>query len=145
MFAIVKTGGKQIKVSVDHKVSVEKLEAKVGDKVVLNEVLMICDGEKVSLGSPFVANAAVTATVEGQERTKKIIIFKKKRRQNYRRKNGHRQHQTVLRILEIEVGGKALKAEASAPKPKAESVKKESAPMAETAAKPSKKAAAKSE
>jgi large subunit ribosomal protein L21 len=135
MFAIVKTGGKQIKVSVDHKVSVEKIEAKIGDKVVLNEVLMICDGEKISLGSPFVANAAVTATVEGQERTKKIIVFKKKRRQNYRRKNGHRQHQTVLRILEIGVGGKALKAETVAkPAPAAEKAATEAGPKAETKA-----------
>ena len=116
MFAIVKTGGKQIKVSVDQRVSVEKLMVKVGDEVLLDQVLMICDGETVSLGAPFVANASVKATVEDQMRTKKIIIFKKKRRQNYRRKNGHRQHQTVLRIVEILANGKALKAK-STPKP----------------------------
>ncbi len=125
MFAIVKTGGKQLKVSVDQKVCVEKIEANIGDTVVLDQVLMISEGDKVSLGAPVVAGAVVKAIVEDQFRTKKIIVFKKKRRQNYRRKNGHRQHQTVLRIVEIVLDGKSVKAEKpSKPKTEAEQAPK---------------------
>ena len=138
MFAIIRTGGKQVKVSVDQKVAVEKLEAKVGDEILLDQVLMVSDGAKTSVGTPLVANSKVKATVEEQTRTKKIIVFKKKRRQNYRRKKGHRQHQTVLRIVEIVAEGKSVKSEkkAAAPKaaPKTDAAKKE-APVTKPAAK----------
>jgi large subunit ribosomal protein L21 len=97
MFAVVKTGGKQYKVAENDLIRVEKLPGEAGDTVTLDQVLMV--GEKV--GAPFVAGASVTATVVEQTRGDKIIIFKKKRRQNYRRKNGHRQHLTVLRITGI--------------------------------------------
>jgi large subunit ribosomal protein L21 len=129
MFAIVRTGGKQVKVAVDQKVFVEKIDTAVGKEVVLDQVLMVAEGDKVTLGSPLVSGALVKASVEDQTRTAKVIVFKKKRRQNYRRKKGHRQHQTVLRITEISVGGKSFKAtEKKTP------VKKESAPKAEKAA-----------
>lgn len=101
MFAVVKTGGKQYKVAQGDKVQVEKLEVEAGKTVELNEVLMLCDGDKVTVGTPFVSGAKVTAEVVSQERSGKLIVFKKKRRQNYRRKNNHRQAYTVLTITAI--------------------------------------------
>lgn len=97
MFAVIKTGGKQYKVAMDDVITVEKLVGAPGDAITLDQVLMV--GDKI--GAPVVAGAAVTATVVEQTRGEKIIIFKKKRRQNYRRKNGHRQDLTVLRITDI--------------------------------------------
>lgn len=101
MFAVVKTGGKQYKVAQGDVIHVEKLEAEAGKSVDLNEVLMICTDGKVTAGTPHVAGAKVTAEVVAQQRTGKLIIFKKKRRQNYRRKFNHRQSFTVLKIKEI--------------------------------------------
>lgn len=101
MFAVVKTGGKQYKVAQGDVVRVEKLEAEAGKTVDLNEVLMLCDGAKVTTGTPLIAGAKVSAEVVAQERSGKLIIFKKKRRQNYRRRNNHRQSYTVLKIKEI--------------------------------------------
>jgi len=101
MFAVVKTGGKQYKVAQNDIIQVEKLDVESGKKVDLNEVLMICDNGDVTVGSPFVAGAKITAEVVEQKRTGKLIIFKKKRRQNYRRKNNHRQSYTVLKIKAI--------------------------------------------
>jgi len=101
MFAVVKTGGKQYKVAQGDVIQVEKLDAETGKSVDLTEVLMVCDGSKVTVGAPFVAGAKVTAEVVAQERTGKLIIFKKKRRQNYRRKNNHRQSYTILKISDI--------------------------------------------
>lgn len=101
MFAVVKTGGKQYKVAQGDIIQVEKLAAEKGKSVDLTEVLMLCDDGKVSVGAPFVAGAKVTAEIVDQERTRKLIVFKKKRRQNYRRKNHHRQDYTVLKITAI--------------------------------------------
>ncbi len=101
MFAIVRTGGKQYKVQTNDKIRVEKLEAKAGDKITLDQVLLIGDDKKTTLGSPLVAGAKVIAEVIKQDRNEKVIIFKKRRRQNSRRKNGHRQEVTVLSIKEI--------------------------------------------
>jgi large subunit ribosomal protein L21 len=101
MFAVVKTGGKQYKVAQGDSLQVEKLEAEVGKSVDLTEVLMICDGAKVQVGTPTLASAKVTAEVVAQKRTGKLIVFKKKRRQNYRRKNNQRQFFTVLKITAI--------------------------------------------
>lgn len=101
MFAIVKTGGKQYRVEKDNIIKVEKLDAEAGKKITLDEVLMLSDGKKATLGEPLVKGATVTAEVVAQSRADKVIVFKKKRRQNYRRKAGHRQHQTVLKITEI--------------------------------------------
>lgn len=101
MFAVVKTGGKQYKVAQGDVIQVEKLDAEAGKSVDLNEVLMVCDEGKVTVGSPFIAGAKITAEVVSQSRTGKLIIFKKKRRQNYRRKNNHRQSYTVLKVTAI--------------------------------------------
>lgn len=101
MFAVIKTGGKQYKVQKDDKILVEKLEGNEGDKITLGEVLMIADGKTSKIGAPVVAGAVVEATVLAQTRGPKITIFKKKRRQNYRRKNGHRQDLTMVQITNI--------------------------------------------
>jgi large subunit ribosomal protein L21 len=97
MFAVIKTGGKQYRVTKDDVILVEKLEGEAGSAITLDQVLMV--GDKI--GSPIVAGASVTATVIEQTKSDKIIVFKKKRRQNYRRKRGHRQQLTVLRITDI--------------------------------------------
>jgi large subunit ribosomal protein L21 len=101
MFAVIRTGGKQYKVAKDDVISVEKLAGEPGATIELAEVLMIGDGAAVATGTPLVAGASVSAELVEHRRADKIIVFKKKRRHNYRRKNGHRQHQTVLRIDEI--------------------------------------------
>ena len=101
MFAVIRTGGKQYKVAPDDVITVEKLAGEAGATIEFGEVLMVGDGATVSTGTPLVAGASVSATLVEQRRADKIIVFKKKRRQNYRRKNGHRQYQTVLRITEI--------------------------------------------
>jgi large subunit ribosomal protein L21 len=97
MFAVIKTGGKQYRVASGDVIKVEKLEAEAGSTVTLDQVLMA--GDKI--GTPLVAGVTVSAEVVAQDRGPKIIVFKKKRRQNYRRKNGHRQDLTVLRITDI--------------------------------------------
>jgi len=104
MFAVIRTGGKQYKVAKDDVIAVEKLSGEPGATIELGEVLMLGDGATVSAGAPLVSGASVSATLIEQRRADKIIVFKKKRRHNYRRKNGHRQHQTVLRIDEIHAG-----------------------------------------
>ncbi len=101
MFAVLNTGGKQYKVSQGDLVKVEKLESDVGDKVTLSQVLMVGQGEDVEVGSPYVSNCEVTGEVVEQGKGAKIIVFKKKRRKGYRRKNGHRQRFTQLKITEI--------------------------------------------
>jgi len=101
MFAVVKTGGKQYKVAQGDVFQVEKLDVEAGKSVDLSEVLMLCEGDKITIGAPFVAGASVAAEVVSQNRTGKLIIFKKKRRQNYRRKNNHRQSYTVLKVTAI--------------------------------------------
>ena len=104
MFAVIRTGGKQYKVAKDDLIVVEKLAGEPGATIELGEVLMLGDGATVSAGTPLVPGATVSATLVEQRRADKIIVFKKKRRHNYRRKNGHRQYQTVLRITEIRSG-----------------------------------------
>ena len=120
MYAIVKTGGKQIKVAAGDKVTVERLDVEAGKKVELDTVLMIADGDKITVGAPLVAGATVTATVVEQMRDKKVIIFKKRRRQNSRRKNGHRQSLTVLKIDAINFGAAKKAAPKAEAKPAAE-------------------------
>ena len=107
MFAVIRTGGKQYKVAKDDVIAVERLAGEPGATIELGEVLMVGDGATVSAGTPLLSGASVSATLVEQRRADKIIIFKKKRRQNYRRKNGHRQLQTVLRIDEIHAEGAA--------------------------------------
>ncbi|MGA2410321.1 MAG: 50S ribosomal protein L21 [Candidatus Binataceae bacterium] len=98
MFAIVKTGGKQYHVSPGDQIVVERIEGDPGSEVALTEVLAIGDGDASAIGAPLVPNASVTAKIVQQPRGTKVIVFKKKRRKNYRRKHGHRQELTVLRI-----------------------------------------------
>jgi large subunit ribosomal protein L21 len=98
MYAVIRTGGKQYRVAKDDVISVEKLAGEPGSTIEFGEVLMVGDGTEATTGTPHVAGAAVSATVVEHKRGDKVIIFKKKRRHNYRRKNGHRQAITVLRI-----------------------------------------------
>ncbi|MEO0325250.1 MAG: 50S ribosomal protein L21 [Myxococcota bacterium] len=100
MYAVIKTGGKQYRVQEGDVLRVEKLAGEVGDTVTLEEVLMI-GGDTVAVGTPTVSGAAVTAEIVAQDRAKKIIVFKMKRRKNYRRKYGHRQPYTELRITGV--------------------------------------------
>jgi large subunit ribosomal protein L21 len=104
MFAVIRTGGKQYKVAKDDVIAVEKLDGEPGATLELADVLMIGDGTTVATGTPLLAGASVSATLVEHRRADKIIVFKKKRRHNYRRKKGHRQHQTVLRIDAINTG-----------------------------------------
>ncbi|MBI1391920.1 MAG: 50S ribosomal protein L21 [Alphaproteobacteria bacterium] len=114
MYAVVKTGGKQYRVAKDDVITIEKLESEAGSIVTLDNVLMLADGDDVTIGAPFVDGAAIAGEIVEHKRAKKIIIFKKRRRQNYRRTKGHRQHQTVLRITEILTGGAKPSAKATA-------------------------------
>ena len=101
MYAIVRTGGKQYQVACGDQLRVEKLEGAVGDQVELDDVLLVADGEDVTIGQPVVENAKVTATISEQGRGKKVIVFKKKRRKGYRLRRGHRQSFTSLKIENI--------------------------------------------
>ena len=109
MYAVLKTGGKQYRVEKEDVVLVEKLDANDGDQVVLNDILMIGEGKKVTLGSPLVNDAAVMAQVIRQTRGPKITMIYKRRRKNSRRKQGHKQNLTLLKIIDIaETGGPKL-------------------------------------
>ena len=101
MFAIIRTGGKQYRVTPNAVLKVEKLEAEAGATITFSDILAVGGEAGTTIGAPLVAGASVTATVVAQDRLDKVIIFKKRRRQNSRRKNGHRQHVTVLRIADI--------------------------------------------
>lgn len=100
-YAVIRTGGKQYRVTPDAVLTVEKLDAEPGSTVTIHDVLAVGGENGLTLGAPTVPGARVVATVVEQKRGDKVIIFRKKRRQNYRRKKGHRQHLTVLRIAEI--------------------------------------------
>ncbi len=129
MFAVIKTGGKQYKVAKDDIIKVEKLAGEAGDTIEFKDVLMVGgakdDGSDATVGTPLVAGASVKAEVLEQGRGDKIIVFKKKRRHNYRRKKGHRQDLTVVKILDIK-GKKAAPKKAAAKKaaPKADAEEK---------------------
>ncbi|MBS0271820.1 MAG: 50S ribosomal protein L21 [Proteobacteria bacterium] len=154
MFAIIKTGGKQYKVAANDIIKVEKLLGASGDTIEFSDVLMMGQGDSVKVGAPLVSNAKVCGTVLDQIRDDKVIIFKKKRRHNYRRKNGHRQYLTVVRITDILADGSKAKTASSkpevekgaekkvAPKSEAKPADKKTAPKAEVKA-PAKKAAPK--
>lgn len=101
MFAIVKTGGKQYRVGLGDHIVVERIAGDVGSEISLPDVLAIGDGDSSAIGRPRLENVSVRARIVEQPRGSKIIVFKKKRRKNYRRKRGHRQELTVLRIEEI--------------------------------------------
>jgi large subunit ribosomal protein L21 len=101
MFAVIKTGGKQYKVAKDDVIFVEKLDGDAGALVRFDDVLMVGDGARQTVGKPLVEGAAVTATVLEQTRGEKVLVFKKRRRKRYKRMQGHRQHLTVLRVTDI--------------------------------------------
>ncbi len=114
MFAVIRTGGKQYRVTPNAVLKVEKLDAEAGGTVTFTDVLAVGVDGSLTIGSPIVADASVTATVIAQDRLDKVIIFKKRRRQNSRRRNGHRQHVTVLRIGGINANGQTYTAVAEA-------------------------------
>jgi large subunit ribosomal protein L21 len=98
MYAVIRTGGKQYKVSAGEKLKIESIQAEVGSQIVLDEVLMVADGDKIITGSPLVSGAAVKATVVSHGRGDKIQIFKLRRRKHYRKTMGHRQNYTEIEI-----------------------------------------------
>jgi len=139
MYAVIRTGGKQYKVAPQDVLQIEKIEGAAGEPVSFSDVLMVAGEGGPTFGAPLVSGAAVSAEVVEQGRGPKVIIFKKKRRQNYRRKKGHRQELTTVRILEILTDGKApakaakaKPAEASAPEEPAAEAKEPRAKKAET-------------
>lgn len=153
MFAIVRTGGKQYRVAAGDKIAVEKIDGEAGDTVSLGDILLAGDGGEVKSADGLVVSAEIIAQTRGE----KVIVFKKRRRHNYRRRNGHRQSLTLLRILAVGDAKKAAPKKEAAPKaeaaPAAEAKaavpakeaapKKAAAPKAETAEAPAKKPAAK--
>ena len=150
MFAVIRTGGKQYKVVPNDVLRVEKLEAKPGDTVKLDSVLMVGSDQGWSVGAPLVKGAVVAAEVIEQTRADKIIVFKKQRRKNYRRRNGHRQALTVLRVTEILIDGKTVAQAKPIAKPAAKAAAPKTAPAEKAAPKkaaskkaPAKKTAAK--
>jgi large subunit ribosomal protein L21 len=134
MFAVIRTGGRQYRVAPNDVIRVERMAGAEGEVVELGEVLMLGDGDKVTVGSPLVAGACVGAAVVAQAKADKVLVFKKKRRNNYRRKRGHRQELTVLRITEILTDGQKPSQAAAAPakKPRKTSARKKAAKPAET-------------
>ena len=101
MYAVVKTGGKQYKVSEGEYLNIEKVDGEVGATLELNEVLLV-GGDVVKIGTPVVPGAKITAQIVAQDKAKKILVFKSRRRKNYRKKNGHRQPFTRVKIAAIE-------------------------------------------
>jgi large subunit ribosomal protein L21 len=149
MYALVKTGGKQYRVAKDDTILVERIPADEGAEVILNDIVMLADGDKVTIGTPKVEGAAVSATVMRQTRGPKIIIFRRKRRKNHRRTQGHRQDLTLLKINDIAEDAKKLAPAKPAAKTAAkkamtttESGAKKPAPKRAAAKKPAPKAAA---
>ncbi|MBN2414402.1 50S ribosomal protein L21 [bacterium] len=147
MYAIVEIGGSQWKVEQKKVIRVPSMEAENGKKVTFSEVLLVVDNKNVEIGTPYVKDAVVEATVLGQGRDKKVLVFKKKRRKNYKVLKGHRQGFTELKIDSISVGGKKSSQaapEQKAAKPASEKAEAKKAPAAKTVAKPAaKKSAAK--
>ena len=140
MFAVIRTGGKQYRVAPNDIIEIERVAGEPGDIIELGEVLLL-GGDSPRAGSPLIAGALVAAEVVEQTRGDKIIVFKKKRRKNYRRKKGHRQDLTLLRITEILTDGKKpTQTKVARPQPKKVEAKKADA---EAETKPVKKAAAK--
>ena len=115
MYAVIKTGGKQYRVAPDEKIQIEKLIGQAGDQIEFTSVLMVSNGASVDIGAPFVTGATVVGEIASQDRGPHIIIFKKRRRKHYRRKNGHRQDLTSVTIREILLGGAKPSQKAAAP------------------------------
>jgi len=130
MYAVIKTGGKQYKVAAGTLIAVEKLTGEAGDAIAFEEVLLVGGDADTTIGSPLIAGAAVAGEIVDQRRTGKIIVFKKRRRQNSKRTRGHRQEQTLVRITEILTDGKKPTAQKAAAKPAAAKKKSTPAPDA---------------
>ena len=130
MFAVIKTGGKQYRVAADDVIKIEKLAGDAGDTVAFETVLMLGEGETVTVGTPLVEGATVAGEIVGQTRGPKLIVLKKRRRKNSRRKKGHRQDLTAVRITEILTGGAKPSAakKAAKPAPDAKPAAKDDAP-----------------
>ena len=150
MYAVIRTGGKQYRVAPDDVIEVEKLSGEAGEIIQFCEVLMLGGEGAAQIGAPTVSGASVAAQVIEQKRGNKVLVFKKKRRKNYRRKKGHRQHLTAVRITEILTGGKKPSKAAAKPAPAKKETKAEKAKAQDkkpakkkTDAKPAAKAKAK--
>ena len=133
MYAVVTTGGKQYRVEPGNELEVERLSGDAGSSITFDRVLLVGDGEAVTIGTPTVEGATVSGTVLGEALGPKLIVFKFKQKATYRRKNGHRQHLTRIRIDEINASGKTSKAKADKPEQAAKAAAK--ADEADTAAK----------
>jgi len=134
MYAVIQTGGKQYRVANGDVITVEKLEGEAGSTLAIEPVLMLDDGKETQVGTPIVEGAAVTAELVEQTRGKKIVVFKKKRRQGYQRTHGHRQDQTVLRIVDVTGKAKAPAKKAAKAAPAAEAKPAAKKPAAKKAA-----------
>lgn len=139
MFAVIKTGGKQYKVAEGDEIVIEKLVADAGDSVTFDDVLMLGDGGKVTIGEPMVSGASVVGTVAAQRKGKKVLIMKKRQRNTYRRKKGHRQLETVVTIESILADGKKAPAKKKAASKTDDAPKAEAAPKTEAKAPAAKK------
>jgi large subunit ribosomal protein L21 len=102
MYAVIKTGGKQYKVEKGSILRVEKLEGDAGTQLSFDEVLLVADGENIQIGTPMLGGAKVSAEIVAQEKGEKLIVFKFRRRKAYRRKNGHRQSYTAIKVTDIQ-------------------------------------------
>jgi large subunit ribosomal protein L21 len=138
MFAVIKTGGKQYRVEQGDVIEIEKLDIEAGKKVTFDEVLLVENNGETLIGTPYVDKAQVKAVVLESFKDKKVIVFKKKRRKQYKKKTGHRQQLTRIKIEEVLVGGKTVSKEKPAEKKKAEAEKPQKTPVE----KPVKKAVA---
>ena len=105
MFAVIKTGGKQFRVAANDQITIAKLEGNPGDTVAFGSVLMLTDGEKSTIGAPFLGDITVAGEIVEQARGEKVIAFKKRRRQNSKRKRGYRNHYALVRVTEILLDG----------------------------------------
>ncbi|MDX1483313.1 MAG: 50S ribosomal protein L21 [Alphaproteobacteria bacterium] len=141
MYAVIRTGGKQYKVAENDVLAIERLDGEKDGELTFSNVLALHDGKDIKIGAPYVEGAVVTADILEQTRGDKIVVFKKKRRQGYRRKKGHRQLETVVRITGISAAG-AKKTAAKRAAPKDEEATADEAPAA-PAKKPAAKAAPK--
>ena len=124
MFAVVRTGGKQYRVAAGDKIAVEKLAGEAGDTITLGDVLLAGEGEKLS----DAGKVTVSAEIIAQAKSEKVVVFKKRRRHNYRRKNGHRQQMTLLRITDVGTGTAKKAAPKKEAAPKADTAEKKAAP-----------------
>jgi len=136
MYAVVSSGGKQYRVEAGSTLTLERVDGQPGSSVTLDRVLLIADGDEVTVGTPTVAGASVSATVLGEALGPKLVIFKFKQKVKYRRRTGHRQHLTRLRIDAINPNGDAKKAAAKKPATQAEADADEPAGAEPRSAKP---------